>query len=70
MALYTALFVIYFTVRIKNTFFTIAALPTMLALMWFSAGGRKPSSIPNKDALLYMGIGIALVVGIVMYSSK
>ena len=68
VAFWAALLIIGTAVRIKNTLFTEVAVPAMLGLLWFSSGARRLSSIPNKDAAIYILIGTAIAVGIFLYA--
>jgi hypothetical protein len=45
----------------------LVGIPTMLVVSAVAGGARSPTKIPLRDAILYVGISIAIVVGIVVY---
>lgn len=47
-------------------FFCIG-FPIFCIALWIGGGGRKITKVPNRDALIYIGVGIALVLGIILY---
>lgn len=51
-----------------STAVMLVGLPTLLIACGIAAGARKPSSIPNRDALIYIGIGGLIVAGVVLYT--
>jgi hypothetical protein len=46
----------------------LLGIPAMLVAAAVAGGARSPTKIPLKDAILYVGISVAIVVGIVVYS--
>jgi hypothetical protein len=61
-----------FAVLVASTQFGAAALyfvglPTMLVACGLAAGARSPTKIPLKDAISYVGISVALVIGMAVY---
>jgi hypothetical protein len=61
-----------FAVLIASAKFGAAALflvgiPAMLVASAVAGGARSPTKIPLKDAILYVGISVVIVVGIVVY---
>ncbi len=46
----------------------LIGFPALFIACGIAAGSRAPSKIPNRDALLYVGIALAVVVGIVLYA--
>lgn len=61
-----------FAVLIASARFGPAALffvgiPTMLVACGVAGGARSPMKIPLSDAILYVGISVAIVVGITVY---
>jgi hypothetical protein len=60
-------------VLIASTKFGTAAvflvgIPAMLVASAVAGGARAPTKIPLRDAILYVGISVAIVVGIVVYA--
>ena len=50
----------------KAIFFV--GIPALLVASAVAGGARSPTKIPLRDALLYVGISVAIVVGIVVYA--
>jgi hypothetical protein len=46
----------------------VVGVPAMLVASAFAGGARSPTRIPLRDAALYVGISIAVVVGILVYA--
>jgi hypothetical protein len=46
----------------------LVGFPTLFICCGIAAGARRPSRIPLKDALIYVGISIAIVIGAVLYA--
>jgi len=46
----------------------LVGIPAMLVASAVAGGARSPTKIPLKDAILYVGISVAIVVGIVVYA--
>jgi cytochrome c biogenesis protein CcdA len=46
----------------------LVGLPILFIACGIAAGARTPSSIPNRDALIYVGIGVLIVAGVVLYA--
>ena len=46
----------------------LVGIPTVLVASALAGGARSPTKIPLRDAVLYVGISVALVVGVVVYS--
>jgi hypothetical protein len=42
-------------------------IPAMLVACGFAGGARSPRKIPLTDAILYVGISVAIVIGITLY---
>jgi hypothetical protein len=62
-----------FAVLIASTKFGAAAvflvgIPATLVACAVAGGARSPTKIPLRDAILYVGISVAIVVGIVVYA--
>ncbi len=47
----------------------LVGLPTLFICSGIAAGARRPSKIPLKDALIYVGISVLIVVGAVLYAA-
>lgn len=45
----------------------LVGIPAMLVASAVAGGARSPTKIPLRDAILYVGISVAIVVGIVVY---
>lgn len=43
-------------------------IPAMLVAPGIAAGARSPTQIPLRDAILYVGISVAIVAGILVYT--
>ncbi|HXW90066.1 MAG TPA: hypothetical protein VEK33_05930 [Terriglobales bacterium] len=43
-------------------------IPAMLIACAVAGGARSPTKIPLRDAILYVGISVAIVVGITLYA--
>jgi hypothetical protein len=43
-------------------------LPTLFICCGIAAGARTPSQIPLKDAVIYVGISVVVVIGAVLYA--
>ncbi len=61
-----------FAVLIASERFGTAALffvgiPAMLIACGVAGGARSPTKIPLSDAILYVGISVAIVIGIALY---
>jgi len=46
----------------------LVGFPTLFVCCGMAAGARRPSSIPIKDALIYVGISIAIVIGALLFA--
>jgi hypothetical protein len=46
----------------------LVGIPAVLVASAVGGGARSPTKIPLRDALLYVGISVAIVVGIVAYA--
>lgn len=46
----------------------LVGLPAALIASAIAGGARSPTKIPLRDAILYFGISVAIVVGIVVYA--
>ena len=46
----------------------LVGFPTLFICCGIAAGARRPSRIPLKDALIYVGISVAFVIGAVLYA--
>ena len=51
-----------------STALFLIGVPALLIACGIAAGARKPSKIPNRDALAYVGIALAIVIGVVVYA--
>ena len=45
----------------------LVGIPAMLVASAVAGGARSPTKIPLRDAILYVGISVAIVVGIAVY---
>ena len=54
-------------VRGVNPLFLVG-IPTVLVASAIAGGVRSPTKIPLRDAILYVGISVAIVVGILVYA--
>ena len=46
----------------------LVGIPAVLVASAVAGGARSPTKIPLRDAILYVGISVAIVVGIVVYA--
>jgi len=46
----------------------LVGIPTVLVASAVAGGARSPTKIPLRDAILYVGISVAIVVGILVYA--
>ena len=46
----------------------LVGIPTVLVTSAVAGGARAPTKIPLRDAILYVGISVAIVVGILVYT--
>ena len=46
----------------------LVGIPTVLVASAIAGGARSPTKIPLRDAILYVGISVAIVVGIFVYA--
>jgi len=46
----------------------LVGIPTVLVASAIAGGARSPTKIPLRDAILYIGISVAIVVGILVYA--
>jgi hypothetical protein len=46
----------------------LVGFPMLFICCGIAAGARRPSKIPLKDALLYVGISVAIVIAAVLYA--
>jgi hypothetical protein len=46
----------------------LVGIPAVLVASAMAGGARSPTKIPLRDAILYVGISVAIVVGIVVYA--
>jgi hypothetical protein len=46
----------------------LVGIPTVLVASAIAGGARSPTKIPLKDAILYVGISVAIVVGALVYA--
>jgi hypothetical protein len=51
-----------------STAVLLVGFPTLLVACGIAGSARMPSSIPNRDALIYISIGVVIVIGVVLYS--
>lgn len=51
-----------------STAVMLVGLPTLLIALGIAGGARTPASTPNRDALVYIGIGVLVVAGVVLYA--
>ena len=58
---------LFYSMKFGTAVFACVGLPVLFACLYLGGGGRKPSTVPKKDALIYIGIGLALVIGIILY---
>jgi hypothetical protein len=47
----------------------LVGLPTLFICCGIAAGARSPSKVPLKDALIYVGISVLVVLGAVLYAA-
>lgn len=45
----------------------LVGIPAVLVASAIAGGARSPTKIPLRDAILYVGISVAIVVGILVY---
>jgi hypothetical protein len=60
--------ILYFAAELGDTAMFCIGIPALLICLYIGGGGRIPRKIPNRDALLYMGISVMLVIGAVLYN--
>lgn len=58
---------LFYSLKFGSTVLVFVGFPILFVCLWIGGGGRKPAVVPNKDGLIYIGVGIALVVGIILY---
>jgi hypothetical protein len=46
----------------------LVGIPAVLVASAVAGGARSPTKIPLRDAILYVGISVAIVVGVVVYA--
>jgi len=46
----------------------LVGIPTVLVASAIAGGARSPTKIPLRDAILYVGISVAIVVAILVYA--
>ena len=46
----------------------LVGIPAVLVASAVAGGARSPTKIPLIDAILYVGISVAIVVGILVYA--
>ena len=46
----------------------LVGIPAVLVASAIAGGARSPAKIPLRDAILYVGISVAIVVGILVYA--
>lgn len=46
----------------------LVGIPAALIASAIAGGARSPTKIPLRDAVLYVGISVAIVVGIFVYA--
>jgi hypothetical protein len=46
----------------------LVGIPAVLVGAVVAGGARSPTKIPLRDAILYVGISVAIVVGIFVYA--
>lgn len=46
----------------------LVGFPALFICCGIAAGARRPSRIPLKDSLIYIGISVAIVICIVLYA--
>ena len=54
--------------RFGKTAVFLIGFPALFIASDIAAGARMPSRIPNRDALVYIGISIVVVIGAVLYA--
>lgn len=60
--------VLFGSLDFGTTTLFLVGVPTLFICCDMAAGARRPSSIPLKDALLYVGISVAIVIGAALYA--
>jgi hypothetical protein len=46
----------------------LVGIPAVLIASFLTGGARPPTKIPLRDAILYVGISVTIVIGIVVYA--
>ena len=60
--------VLFVSLDFGTTALFLVGFPTLFICCGIAAGARRPSRIPLKDALIYVGISVAIVIGAVLYA--
>jgi hypothetical protein len=58
---------LFYTLKFGSMVLFLVGFPILFVCLWIGGGGRRPAKIPNSDALIYIGVGLALVVGTILY---
>jgi hypothetical protein len=60
--------VLLVSARFGSTAVFLIGFPALFIACGIAAGARTPSKIPNRDALVYVGIAVVVVIGVVLYA--
>jgi hypothetical protein len=63
----TGLAVLMVSARFGAVAIFLVGIPAVLVACAVAGGARSPTKIPLRDAILYVGVSVAIVVGILVY---
>ena len=65
---FTAFAVLIASAKFGTAAVFLVGIPAVLVASAVTGGARSPTKIPLRDAILYVGISVAIVVGILVYA--
>jgi hypothetical protein len=65
---FTGFVVLIASAKFGTTVLFLVGIPALLIASAVAGGVRSPTKIPLRDAILYVGISVAIVVGIFVYA--